>query len=52
MEEWDNININGIDGVDAILEMIKETNDDGRPEDAQANLGQLQDHFQELTHGV
>jgi|GEM_PF-5692151 len=52
MEEWDNININGIDGVDAILEMIKDTIDDGRPEDAKDYLGQLQDHFQELTHGV
>lgn len=48
MEEWDNININGIDSVDAILEMIKDTIDDGRPEDAKDYLSQLQDHFNEV----
>ena len=48
MEEWDNININGIDGVEAILEMIKDTIDDGRPEDAKDYLSQLQDHFNEV----
>ena len=48
MPEWDNININGIEGVEPILEMIKDTIDDGRPEDAKDYLSQLQDHFNEV----
>lgn len=47
-EAVDNININGIEGVDSILEMIKDTIDDGRPEDAKDYLSQLQDHFNEV----
>ena len=50
MPEWDNININGIEGVEPILEMIKDTIDDGRPEDAKDYLGQLQDHFNDLMN--
>ena len=42
-----NINLNGIQGVDAILDMIKDTIDNGDTEDAKMWITELQD---ELYH--
>ena len=39
------INLNGIQGVDAILDMIKDTIDDGKTEDAKDWITQLQDEL-------
>ena len=39
------INLNGIQGVDAILDMIKDTIDDGKTEDAKDRITQLQDEL-------
>ena len=44
----DDINLNGIQGVDSILEMIKDTIDNGDTEDAKGWISQLQDHFDEV----
>ena len=41
------INLNGIQGVDAILDMIKDTIDDGMTEDAKDWITQLQDELYE-----
>ena len=39
------INLNGIQGVDAILDMIKDTIDDGNTEDAKMWITDLQDEL-------
>jgi len=39
------INLNGIQGVDAILDMIKDTIDDGKTEDAKMWITELQDEL-------
>ena len=39
------INLNGIQGVDAILDMIKDTIDDGNTEDAKMWITELQDEL-------
>ena len=39
------INLNGIQGVDAILDMIKDTIDNGDTEDAKMWITQLQDEL-------
>ena len=39
------INLNGIQGVDAILDMIKDTSDDGKTEDAKMWITELQDEL-------
>ena len=39
------INLNGIQGVDAILDMIKDTIDEGNTEDAKDWITQLQDEL-------
>ena len=39
------INLNGIQGVDAILDMIKDTIDDGKTEDTKMWITQLQDEL-------
>ena len=39
------INLNGIQGVDAILDMIKDTIDNGDTEDAKGWITQLQDEL-------
>ena len=39
------INLNGIQGADAILDMIKDTIDDGKTEDAKDWITQLQDEL-------
>ena len=44
----DNININGIDGVDGILEMIIDRIDDGDIDGAKDDIRQLQEHFNEV----
>ena len=44
----DDINLNGIDGVDGIIDMIKDTIDNGDTEGAKDWLNQLQDHFNEV----
>ena len=41
------INLNGIQGVDAILDMIKDTIDDGNTEDAKMWITELQDELYE-----
>ena len=42
------INLNGIQGVDAILDMIKDVIDSGDTEGAKDWLNQLQEHFNEV----
>ena len=44
----DNINLNGIDGVDGIIDMIKDTIASGDIEGAKDWLNQLQEHFNEV----
>ena len=44
----DDINLNGIDGVDGIIDMIKDTIDNGDTEGAKDWLNQLQQHFNEV----
>ena len=44
----DDINLNGIDGVDGIIDMIKDTIDSGDTEGAKDWLNQLQQHFNEV----
>ena len=44
----DDINLNGIQGVDGIIDMIKDTIDSGDTEGAKDWLNQLQDHFDEV----
>ena len=44
----DDINLNGIQGVDGIIDMIKDTIDNGDTEGAKDWLNQLQDHFNEV----
>ena len=39
------INLNGIQGVDAILDMIKDTIDDGKTEDEKMWITELQDEL-------
>ena len=41
------INLNGIQGVDAILDMIKDTIDNGDTEDAKMWISDLQDELYE-----
>ena len=44
----DDINLNGIQGVDSIIDMIKDTIDSGDTEGAKDWLNQLQQHFNEV----
>ena len=44
------INLNGIQGVDAILDMIKDVIDSGDTEGAKDWLTQLQEHFGEVNN--
>ena len=44
----DDIVLNGIKGVQSILDMIKDTIDNGDTEDAKGWISQLQDHFDEV----
>ena len=48
IKDWDNISMNGIDGVDSIIDMIKDTIDSGDTEGAKDWLNQLQEHFNEV----
>ena len=43
----DDINLNGIQGVDSILEMIKDTIDNGDTEDAKMWISELQNELLE-----
>ena len=44
IKDWD-INLNGIQGVDAILDMIKDTIDNGDTEDAKMCISDWQDEL-------
>ena len=46
----DDINLNGIQGVDSIIDMIKDTIDSGDTEGAKDWLTQLQEHFGEVNN--
>jgi len=46
----DDINLNGIQGVDSIIDMIKDTIDNGDTEGAKDWLTQLQEHFGQVNN--
>ena len=46
----DDINLNGIQGVDSIIDMIKDTIDSGDTEGAKDWLTQLQEHFGQVNN--
>jgi hypothetical protein len=49
-QDWDNISLNGIDGIDSIIDMIKDTIDSGDTEGAKDWLTQLQEHFGQVNN--